>query len=94
MITQTIALDTYEGMREAIMNYATDTYSGKTGCACGCGGKYVSAESNAGQKRINRILEADFSKVVFNNFGHGEGCYDLENAAGTRCVRVYVKAVA
>ena len=36
----------------------TDTYNGKTGCACGCGGDYSSTESVAGKKRIKKIMDA------------------------------------
>jgi hypothetical protein len=86
-----ITPSTYDAMCDAIEKYATDTYNGKTGCSCGCAGNYADAQSKAGQTRIRRILNADFSKVVFYDFGHGEGCYDLENEAGTRCVRIYVK---
>jgi hypothetical protein len=89
--TEIIKADSYDTMYDAITNYAQDTYNGKTGCACGCAGNYASAESVAGQSRIRRILKADFNKVVFYNFGNGEGCYDLQNSTGTRVVRVYVK---
>jgi hypothetical protein len=90
----TTQVTSYDAMFDAIQNHATDTYNGKTGCACGCAGNYANAQSVAGQTRIRRILKADFSKVLFYDFGHGEGCYDLENATGTRCVRVYVKVSA
>jgi len=71
------------------LDYLTDTYNGKTGCACGCGGNYSSAESVVGQKRIKKIMDADPAKVVFVDFGSGEGCYEIENGDRTRVTRVY-----
>jgi hypothetical protein len=76
---------------QELLDSATDTYNGKTGCACGCGGNYASAESVAGQKRIRKILNADPCKVVFVPFGNGGGCLEIENRDGTRVTRVYVK---
>jgi len=73
---------------------ATDTYNGKTGCACGCGGSYAEVDSVAGKKRIAKILKADLAKVIVTPFGDGTGCLEIENADGSRVVRVYVKAVA
>lgn len=79
---------------EKMLEMATDTYSGKTGCACGCGGNYASAESVAGQKRIEKIMKANPNKVMYVDFGQGEGCIEIENKDGSRVVRVYVKAGA
>jgi hypothetical protein len=79
---------------EKMLEMATDTYNGKTGCACGCGGNYASAESVAGKKRIQKIMKADSSKVMYADFGHGEGCFEMYNQDGSRVVRVYVKAGA
>ena len=76
---------------QELIDAATDTYNGKTGCACGCGGNYASADSVAGQKRIKKILNADSRKVAFVDFGQGEGCLEIENRDGTRVTRVYVK---
>ena len=73
---------------------ATDTYNGKTGCACGCGGSYAGADSVAGQKRIAKIKKADPAKVIVTPFSDGEGCVEIENADGSRVTRIYVKAVA
>jgi hypothetical protein len=74
-----------------MLENATDTYNGKTGCACGCGGTYAGAESVAGQKRIKKILNANPEKVAYFDFGGGEGCLEIENRDGTRVTRVYVK---
>ena len=74
-----------------MLENATDTYNGKTGCACGCGGNYAGAESVAGQKRIKKILNANPEKVAYFDFGGGEGCLEIENRDGTRVTRVYVK---
>lgn len=74
-----------------MLENATDTYNGKTGCACGCGGTYESVESVAGQKRIKKILNANPEKVAYFDFGGGEGCLEIENRDGTRVTRVYVK---
>ena len=76
---------------QEMLETATQTYNGKTGCACGCGGNYDDANTLAGQKRIKKILNADPSKVVFVPFGNGEGCLEIENRDGTRVTRVYVE---
>jgi len=81
-------------MNAVDLNNATNTYNGKTGCACGCGGTYAEANTTMGQKRIKRILNADPNKVAFFDFNNGEGCYEVENAEGTRVLRIYVKAGA
>jgi hypothetical protein len=75
---------------QELLDTATKTYNGKTGCACGCGGTYADAITPEGQKRIKRILNADPAKVVFVPFGDGEGCLEIENRDGTRVTRVYV----
>jgi len=69
----------------------TDTYNGKTGCACGCGGDYSEADSVAGQKRIKKLMNADPKLVKFFDFNNNEGCYELENEDQTRVTRVYIK---
>lgn len=74
-----------------LLENATSTYNGKTGCACGCGGNYSDADSVAGQRRIKKIMNASPEKVAFFNFGQGEGCLELENQDGTRVTRIYVK---
>lgn len=79
---------------QELLDNATKTYSGKTGCACGCGGNYANAITPAGQQRIKRILKADPAKVVFINFNDGEGCLEIENREGTRVTRVYVNTEA
>ena len=79
---------------EKMLETATDTYNGKTGCACGCGGNYASVDSLAGQKRIKKIMNADSSKVVYFPFSDGRGCLEIENKDGSRVVRVYVNAGA
>jgi hypothetical protein len=74
-----------------LLETATQTYNGKTGCACGCGGNYDDANTIAGKKRIAKIAKANPDKVAFFNFNNGEGCLEVENADGTRVTRVYVK---
>lgn len=76
---------------QQMLENATDTYNGKTGCACGCGGTYASTDSLAGQKRIKKIMNADLAKLAAFDFGGGEGCVELENRDGTRVTRVYYK---
>jgi len=80
-------------MRSTIemLENATDTYNGKTGCACGCGGSYAGADSVMGQRRINKIKNAKPDKVAAFDFGNGEGCLEVENQDGTRVTRVYYK---
>ena len=79
---------------QELLDTATKTYNGKTGCACGCGGTYADAITPAGQKRIKRILNYDPAKVVLIPFSKGEGCLEIENRDGTRVTRVYVKVEA
>ena len=80
-------------MRSTIkmLENATNTYNGETGCACGCGGTYADTDSVVGQKRIKKIMNADPAKVANFDFGGGEGCIELENATGTRVTRIYYK---
>ena len=79
--------------RSEILKTATNTYNGKTGCACGCGGSYAYPETVAGKKRINKIMNANPERVKFHPFGNGvEGCLEIENADGTRVTRVYVNS--
>ena len=74
-----------------MLETATETYNGKTGCACGCGGSYADPDSVAGKKRINKIMNANPERVKFFQFGNrSEGCVEIENADGTRATRVYV----
>jgi len=77
-----------------MLENATQTYNGKTGCACGCGGNYDEAESVAGQKRIKKIMNADPEKLIAYDFGNNEGCIEIENRDGTRVTRVYYKVGA
>ena len=79
---------------QELLDTASQTYTGKTGCACGCGGSYADANTPAGQKRINKIMNADPAKVMFVPFNDGEGCLEIENKDGTRVTRVYVKMEA
>jgi hypothetical protein len=76
---------------QQMLENATDTYNGETGCACGCGGTYASTDSVAGQKRIKKIMNADPAQLVSCDFGGGEGCVEIENKTGTRVTRVYYK---
>jgi hypothetical protein len=76
---------------QQMLENATDTYNGETGCACGCGGTYASTDSVAGQKRIKKIMNAAPAQLASFDFGGGEGCIELENKTGTRVTRVYYK---
>lgn len=73
-----------------LLQTATNTYNGKTGCACGCGGSYADANSTTGQKRIAKLLKANPENVVYVPFSDGTGCVEIENEEGTRVVRIYV----
>ena len=78
-----------------MLQTATNTYNGKTGCACGCGGDYADVNSIAGRRRIYKIMNANPEKVAVFHFGSSnEGCLEIENHDGTRVTRVYVKTVA
>jgi hypothetical protein len=77
-----------------MLQNATNTYNGKTGCACGCGGNYAYPNTTAGKQRIKKIMNADPEKVVFIPFGEsGEGCIEIENEDSTRVTRIYVSVV-
>ena len=63
------------------------TYSGETGCACGCGGEYTNEGeiSATVTKRLNKINKGILEgRAEF--FGSG---VEVANESGTRCVRVY-----
>jgi hypothetical protein len=78
-----------------MLETATETYNGKTGCACGCGGTYAEANTPAGQKRIKKIMNADPEKIALIVFSNKvEGCLEIENKDGSRVTRVYVKVGA
>jgi hypothetical protein len=84
------------------MSEVTKTYSGETGCACGCGGTYAYMPGNnpgyavepnertvkMRTRRMNKAL-AEGRKVEVFHYS-GESIYELENEEGTRVVRVYV----
>ena len=83
------------------------TYSGGTGCACGCKGTYAYpenttvAESQWGTlsdrtvksrlKKVNDALVED-RLVYLDNWFDGS-CYEIQNDEGTRVVRIYVDTV-
>ena len=64
------------------------TYSGQTGCACGCGGDYTDTgdtTSAAVTKRLNKINKGILEgRAEF--FGNG---VEVANESYTRCVRIY-----
>ena len=71
----------------------TRTYSGETGCACGCGGTYTDKYAKGtATKRIN-FVNKNLSIAKIYDLGD-EFCYEVYNAKGTRLTRVYVKAGA
>jgi len=97
MITTELATEVIE------LAKVTKTYSGETGCACGCAGSYAYAESGnepgyfvEGNPRtlkmrvnkINKAIQAGL-RVEVTHYDD-ESIYELENEAGTRAVRVYV----
>ena len=80
----------------------TKTYSGKTGCACGCGGTYAYMESGTepgyyvegnprtAKMRVNKLNRAIAAGQRVERFEYDdETIYELENEQGTRIVRVY-----
>lgn len=70
----------------------TRTYSGKTGCACGCGGTYTDKYEDTAKvtRRINFVNKNLLTAKIYD-LGD-EYCYEVENADGTRVTCVYVKA--
>lgn len=63
------------------------TYSGETGCACGCGGEYTNEGeiSATVTKRLNKVNKGIVEgRAEF--FGNG---VEVANASYTRCVRIY-----
>ena len=74
------------------------TYNGQTGCACGCGGDYAKADSNAAKARVNKINKRLDESIMLTYTGAGnllECCIEVpttyDNAGRTlRCTRVYV----
>ena len=69
----------------------TRTYNGDTGCACGCGGDYTEAGDTSTKvlKRMN-FIQKNIGKAQVDVWTD-EMCYSVENAAGTRVTRVYLK---
>lgn len=70
------------------------TYNGKTGCACGCGGDYTQAGETSDKvlKRINFIRKNLHRAEV--DYYKDEVIYSVENDTGTRVTRIYVKEEA
>ena len=70
----------------------TRTYSGKTGCACGCGGSYTEQGEKSAKitRRIN-FVNKNLPTAKIYDLGD-EYCYEVENADGTRVTCVYVNA--
>jgi len=75
------------------MQDVNETYRGKTGCACGCGGDYATTEENANsvKRRVNFINKNIGSPSLIVDTYEDETIYELENASGSRVTRVYVK---
>lgn len=64
------------------------TYSGETGCACGCGGEYTNegdTTSASVTKRLNKINKG-IAEGRAEFFGNG---VEVANESYTRCVRIY-----
>jgi len=83
------------------------TYSGGTGCACGCKGTYAypedttATESQWGTlsdrtvksrlKKLNDAIVED--RQVYLDTWFDGSCYEIQNDEGTRVVRIYVDTV-
>jgi hypothetical protein len=80
------------------------TYSGETGCACGCTGTYaymsgydpgyeVESNERTVKMRVRKINAAiAFGQPVhIHRSYNGVSVYELENDLGTRVVRAYVQ---
>ena len=74
-----------------LLSDVKQTYRGKTGCACGCGGNYFYLDKEEHQsevlKHFNHILRA-IEKGTAEFFGNG---VEVANEAYTRVTRVYFK---
>ena len=69
----------------------TRTYSGKTGCGCGCVGSYTEeGEKSASVTRRINFVNKNLLAAKIYDFGD-EHCYYVENEDGTRVTCVYVK---
>jgi hypothetical protein len=74
------------------MKDVINTYRGKVGCACGCGGTYAEANTKASKSRLDFINKnLGDPKMQIDFFSDGEICYEFENKDGTRVTRVYVQ---
>jgi hypothetical protein len=78
------------------INDVTNTYNGKDGCACGCGGDYATPAENMKKvkSRVNRINAAladpKRAHTVGVQMDREEAIYYIENEKTNRAVRVYV----
>jgi len=96
-------MNDYVGVPVIDLAKVTKTYSGKTGCACGCGGDYYympseskpdyeQANLRGAKMRVNKIIKAFADGRPVEVFHYDdESIYELENETGTRVVRVYVQ---
>lgn len=78
------------------INDVTNTYNGKDGCACGCGGSYATLADRpkAVKSRVDRINAAlndpKRAHTVGVQMDRDEAIYYIENEDTNRAVRVYV----
>jgi hypothetical protein len=81
-------------MMDITFSDVLQTYNGGTGCACGCTGDYTQQGDTSTKvlKRIN-LLKKNINKVTVYA-SSDEVIYELENEAGTRVTRIYVKVGA
>lgn len=78
------------------------TYSGLTGCACGCRGSYVNPSHStddakyrkisdrAARLRLNKMAKADPKDIEVDSGLRGEVIYSYEHGNG-RVIRIYAK---
>lgn len=69
--------------------WVTDTYAGKDGCACGCGGNYLPPTTPAGKARITRLNKQLNDRAWFCKAYHGCDSWVEVRTGEHRCIRIY-----
>jgi hypothetical protein len=69
----------------------SNTYSGRTGCACGCCGTYDTGGLAFTRRiaKVNRAIKSGTPVRVY--VFERQHVYDLESADGERATRIYVQ---
>ena len=85
---------------EITLDQVEQTYRGRNGCACGCGGEYYNLDDkNINPEKVSKEIEKHIKHInknisrvkVFVLGRNNEVCLELENPSGTSVTRIYLK---